>query len=74
MLEASDYQISNVDITIVLEKPRLQDFILEMRENISRLISLDIDRISIKSSTSQKIGLIGNNQAIACYSSILVKK
>ena len=47
---------------------------LEMRENISRLISLDIDRISIKSSTSQKIGLIGNNQAIACYSSILVKK
>ena len=74
MLEASDYRISNVDITIVLEKPRLQDFILEMRENISRLISLDIDRISIKSSTSQKIGLIGNNQAIACYSSILVKK
>ena len=74
MLQESQYQLNNVDITIVLEEPRLQDFILEMRKNISRLISLEIDRISIKSSTSQKIGLIGNNQAIACYSSILVKK
>ena len=74
MLQESQYQLNNVDITIVLEEPRIQDFILEMRKNISRLISLEIDRISIKSSTSQKIGLIGNNQAIACYSSILVKK
>ena len=74
MLEVSDYYISNIDITIVLEEPRLQDFIMDMRKNISRLISLEIDRISIKSSTSQKIGIIGNNQAIACYSSILVKK
>ncbi len=74
ILEESHYCLSNVDITIVLEEPRIQDFILEMRKNISRLTSLEIDRISIKSSTSQKIGLIGNNQAIACYSSILVKK
>ena len=74
MLQESQYQLNNVDITIVLEEPRIQDFILEMRKNISRLISLEIDRISIKSSTSQKIGLIGNNQAIACYSSILIEK
>ena len=66
--------LGNIDITVVLEVPRLQKLILQMRENISSLTSLNIDRISIKSSTSQGVGLIGNNQAIACYSSILIKK
>ena len=68
------YSLGNIDITVVLEVPRLQKLILQMRENISSLTSLNIDRISIKSSTSQGVGLIGNNQAIACYSSILIKK
>lgn len=68
------YRLGNIDITIILEEPRIQDMVPEMRKNISTLTSLNIDRISIKSSTSQRVGLIGNNQAIACYSSILIKK
>ena len=68
------YSINNIDITIILEKPYLKDEIVKIRESLSNLISVDINQISIKSSTSQKIGLIGNNQAIACYVSILVEK
>jgi len=74
ILNKSGYSLGNIDITIILEEPRLQNFIPQMRKNISTLTSLNIDRISIKSSTSQGIGLIGSNQAIACYSSILIKK
>jgi len=74
MLDKFGYSLGNIDITIILEEPRLQNFITQMRQNISTLTSLNIDRISIKSSTSQGIGPIGNNQAIACYSSILIKK
>ena len=73
-LDKFGYSLGNIDITIVLEEPRLRNFIPQMRKNISTLTSLNIDRISIKSSTSQGVGLIGNNQAIACYSSILIKK
>ena len=73
-LNKLSYSLGNIDITIVLEEPRLQNFIPQMRKNISTLTSLNIGRISIKSSTSQGIGLIGNKQAIACYSSILIKK
>tara|TARA_B100000035_G_scaffold315424_1_gene336035 strand:+ start:10972 stop:11466 length:495 start_codon:yes stop_codon:yes gene_type:complete len=73
-LVTSGYYIGNIDITILLEEPRIQDIVPEMRKNISNLTSLNMEYISIKSSTSQGVGLIGNNQAIACYSSILIKK
>ncbi len=74
LLHNESYVISNVDVTIVLEKPYLQTKIYEMRKSLSNLISLDINKISIKSSTSQKIGLIGTCKAVACYASILIIK
>ncbi len=72
LLEDSNYQINNTDITILLEKPFLQPFINEMRESLSRILSIDKSKISIKSSTSQKIGLVGENKAIICYATILI--
>ncbi len=74
LLQQEMYSLSNIDITVILEKPRLQENILKMRENLSKLTSINLDNISIKSSTSQKIGLIGNHKAIACYASILISK
>ena len=71
-LDDSGYKINNVDITIVIEEPYLQDKVDEMRTNLSSMINTDKNNISIKSSTSQKIGLIGNHQAAACYVSILI--
>ena len=73
-LDKTGYILGNIDITILLEEPRVQAIVPEMRKNISNLTSLNIDRISIKASTYQGVGLIGSNQAIACYCSILIKK
>lgn len=73
-LNKSGYVLGNIDITIILEEPRIQNSVIQMRKSISNLTSLDINRISVKSSTSQGVGLIGNNKAIACYSSVLIKK
>ena len=72
LLEDSNYQINNTDITILLEKPFLQPFIDQMRQNLAKILSIDISKISIKSSTSQKIGLVGENKAIICYATILI--
>ena len=72
LLEDSNYQINNTDITIILEKPFLQPFIDQMRYNLAKILSIDISKISIKSSTSQKIGLVGENKAIICYATILI--
>ena len=72
LLKDSNYEINNTDITILLENPFLQPFIDEMRQSLSKILSIDKSKISIKSSTSQKIGLVGENKAIICYSTILI--
>ena len=72
LITQSNYMINNIDITIVIESPYLQDHILDMRKSIANIMSIDISQISIKSSTSQKIGMIGEHKAVACYSTILI--
>jgi 2-C-methyl-D-erythritol 2,4-cyclodiphosphate synthase len=72
LLKKRNYKINNIDITIVIESPRLQPQIIRMRESLSKLLGISINQISIKSSTSQKIGLIGQHKAVTCYSTILI--
>ena len=72
LVTQSNYMINNIDITIVIESPHLQDHIMDMRRSIANIMSIDIGQISIKSSTSQKIGMIGEHKAVACYSTILI--
>ena len=72
LIKKANFVINNIDITIVIETPYLQPHILDMRKAIAKIMSVDITQISIKSSTSQKIGLIGEHKAVACYSTILI--
>ena len=72
LITQSNYMINNIDITIVIESPYLQDHIMDMRKSIANIMSIDIGQISIKSSTSQKIGMIGEHKAVACYSTVLI--
>ncbi len=72
LLKDSNYQINNIDVTILLEKPYIQSFIDKMRQSLSKILLIDKSKISIKSSTSQKIGLVGENKAIICYATILI--
>ena len=72
LITQSNYMINNIDITIVIESPYLQDHIMDMRKSIANIMSIDFSQISIKSSTSQKIGMIGEHKAVACYSTILI--
>ncbi len=72
LITQSNYMINNIDITIVIESPYLQDHIMNMRKSIANIMSIDISQISIKSSTSQKIGMIGEHKAVAAYSTILI--
>tara|TARA_Y100000389_G_scaffold199727_1_gene238662 strand:- start:701 stop:1183 length:483 start_codon:yes stop_codon:yes gene_type:complete len=72
LIKRANYVVNNIDITVVIESPYLQPYILDMRQSIASIMSIDISQISIKSSTSQKIGIIGENKAVACYSTILI--
>ena len=72
-LDDSKYKISNIDCFISCEKPKLKDYINEMKINISKVLGIELDQISIKAGTNENMGYIGKNKAIECESIVLLE-
>uniref|UniRef100_A0A7C2K504 2-C-methyl-D-erythritol 2,4-cyclodiphosphate synthase n=1 Tax=candidate division WOR-3 bacterium TaxID=2052148 RepID=A0A7C2K504_UNCW3 len=66
-------EIINIDSYVKLEKPKIQDLIPKMRENISRVLGIAPERMNIKAKTGEKIGPVGESRLIECESIILLK-
>jgi len=73
-LKQLSYCIVNLDITIVLEKPKLQPHIHSIKESLSNILHLSTNFINIKATTSEGMGFVGKNNGIACYSVVLIEK
>ncbi len=67
------YKISNIDITIICEKPKLKDFKLLIKENIAKLLNINISQVNIKATTTEKLGFTGRGEGIAAYSIVLLE-
>lgn len=74
IMKEKNYNIGNIDITIILEKPKLRNYIDTMRENLSKLLSTDIENISIKAKTNEKMDSVGKGEAIAVHCVCLLEK
>jgi len=68
------YEINNVDVSVALQKPKLAPYVFDMRKRISEIIDIHIDRISIKATTTEKLGFIGREEGIAVVSIVTVIK
>ena len=68
------YSVMNIDITIVLEKPKISRYYPEMKKNIARILKLSPEDINIKASTNEGIGFIGNGEGIAAFCVTLLDK
>ncbi len=64
-LEENKFYITNLDINIIAEKPKISKYVMKMKIKISKLLNIEISKISIKATTNEKIGFIGNGQGIA---------
>lgn len=73
-MEEKGYSINNIDISISLEKPKLASYILEMRKNIAALLKTDLDNVSLKAGTNEKMGEVGKGEAVEAYSVALLKR
>lgn len=65
LLKGKSYTVSNIDVTVVAERPRLADHIYAMRANLAVALGVDIDLISVKASTSNGIGRLAAGEGIA---------
>lgn len=60
-----DYSVQNVDSTIIAQRPKLADYVPKMRQQLADTLSVSVDRINIKATTSEGLGFIGEEKAIA---------
>lgn len=74
MMKEKGYSVNNVDIFVSLEKPKLKDYITLMRENVARLLEIELDQVSIKAGTNEGCGEVGKGEAIEATSIIMLKK
>ena len=74
MMEEKGYEVNNVDVFVSLEKPKLKDYILKMRENVASLLKVELDQVSIKAGTNEGCGEVGKGEAIEATSMVLLRK
>jgi 2-C-methyl-D-erythritol 2,4-cyclodiphosphate synthase len=74
LIRSKSYEFGNADITVCAEKPRLNLFIPRMKVCLSDVMGVDLDDISIKATTCEKMGYVGREEGIAAYATVLIIK
>lgn len=75
VMKDKGYVIGNIDATIIAQKPKLAPYISTMRENVARVFDTELDNVSIKATTEEKLGFTGAELGIAAHAvCILLKK
>lgn len=74
LIRDKGYGISNIDATICAEKPKLNPHIPAMQQTLSEIMSIDPDDLSIKATTTEKLGFTGRQEGISAYATVLITK
>ena len=74
MVKEEGYSISNIDATVIMQRPKLRPYIDEMRANIAKDLELSIDRVSVKATTTENLGFEGREEGVSCIASTILLK
>lgn len=73
-IDEKGYCISNIDSTVIAQKPKLSPFIEQMRKNIANICSIDIDKVNVKATTEEKLGFTGSEEGISAHAVCLLEE
>ena len=74
LIAAKGYNVGNVDATICAERPKLKARIPEMQLVLAHLMRIDVDDVSVKATTTEKLGFTGREEGISAYATVLIEK
>ena len=74
VLEGKGYSVVNIDATVIAQAPKLAPYITEMRENIAKALNIDLDFVSVKATTEEKLGFTGRKEGISAHCVCLIEK
>lgn len=72
LISNEGYLVSNIDSTLVIEKPKIAPHIMNIRSKLSKILNINVDQISIKATTSEKLGFIGREEGVAAFANALL--
>ena len=74
LIATKGYRVGNVDATVCAERPKLKARIPEMQEVLAKLMKVDVEDVSIKATTTEKLGFTGREEGISAYATVLIEK
>lgn len=73
-VHAGGYRVSNVDVTVIAQKPKLLPFLAAMRENLAAALQVDVSAVSVKGKTNEGVDSMGRGEAMACHAVALLER
>jgi 2-C-methyl-D-erythritol 2,4-cyclodiphosphate synthase len=74
LIQKEGYQVVNLDTTICLELPKIKPYVPQMQEAIAKILQLTAKEVSIKATTTEKMGFVGREEGIMAYATVLLQK
>jgi 2-C-methyl-D-erythritol 2,4-cyclodiphosphate synthase len=74
MIKEQGWEIGNVDITIAMQRPKLAPYIITMRECLASVMGVAVEEVSVKATTTEKLGFVGRGEGCEVYAVALLKK
>jgi 2-C-methyl-D-erythritol 2,4-cyclodiphosphate synthase len=74
LLRDAGYEVSNIDSTICLQQPKVNPHIPEMKTVLAKVMEIPDEDISIKATTTEKLGFVGKQEGVAAYATVLIQK
>ena len=71
---AAGYRVSNIDVTLIAQKPKVKDHIAAMQENIAGALGVDVSRVNVKATTEEGLGFTGALEGISCHAVCLLEE
>ena len=73
-VRGAGYRVSNIDVTMIAQKPKLKDHIPQMQANIAAAVGIEITRINVKATTEEKLGFTGTEEGMSCHAVCLLEE
>jgi 2-C-methyl-D-erythritol 2,4-cyclodiphosphate synthase len=73
-IRSAGYRVSNVDVTMIAQRPKLRPYIPTMEANIARALGIDPSRVNVKATTEEKLGFTGEGRGMACHAVCLLEE
>lgn len=74
LIAGKGYRVGNIDVTVCAERPKLKNRIPEMQEVLAKVMGVEADDVSIKATTTEKLGFTGREEGISAYATVLIEK